>query len=345
MALKVSVIGVGMVGEQIVQCLKDREFPCDWPPRVAATRERPETLAGEKLLVEETTEKVFEGADLVLFAGKEGAKGASVQWREAAVEAGAWCVDNGSDFRLADDVPLVVPEINPDAITPDTRFIASPNCSTIQMVVALAPIHREAGIKRIVVSTYQSTSGWGLKGPQELRDQTPKALESLDDIPFDETVFARPIAFNCIPHIDRFIDADYTKEEWKMVWETHKIFDDESIGISATAVRVPVFVGHAEAIWIETERKVTPEEARELIASMPGVVVMDEPDGQDKRTYPTPLDVGEYKDEVLVGRIREDTSCENGLVLWCVADNLRKGAALNVVQVAELLVARGYLKP
>ncbi|MGB3087778.1 MAG: aspartate-semialdehyde dehydrogenase, partial [Phycisphaerae bacterium] len=162
MALKVTVVGVGLVGEAIVSCLKERKFPCRWPPRVAATRERPETLAGEKMLVEETSAEVFEGADLVLFAGQEGAKGASVQWRETAEKCGAWCVDNGRDFRLAPDVPLVVPEVNADALAEDKRFIASPNCSTIQLVVALAPIHRAARIRRIIVSTYQATSGWGL---------------------------------------------------------------------------------------------------------------------------------------------------------------------------------------
>jgi len=347
MALKVTVVGVGLVGEAIVSCLKERKFPCEWPPRVAATRERPETLAGEKMLVEETSAEVFEGADMVLFAGQEGAKGASVQWRETAEACGAWCVDNGRDFRLAEGVPLVVPEVNADALAEDKRFIASPNCSTIQLVVALAPIHRAARIQRIIVSTYQATSGWGMKGPRELREQTPKALESLADIPFDPAVFARPIAFNCIPHIDRFLEDDYTREEWKMVHETRKILGDSFLRISATAVRVPVFVGHSEAVWIETEKKLSAGEARELLRKAPGVVVVDEPAGDGMRTYPTALDLlrPEYRDKTLVGRIREDSSCDRGLVLWCVADNLRKGAALNVVQIGELLVERGYLKP
>jgi len=353
MALKVTVVGVGLVGEAIVSCLKERKFPCRWPPRVAATRERPETLAGEKMLVEETSAEVFEGADLVLFAGTEGARGASVQWRETAEECGAWCVDNGRDFRLAPDVPLVVPEVNADALTEDKHFIASPNCSTIQLVVALAPIHRAARIERIIVSTYQATSGWGMKGPQELRRQVPKVLESLENIEFDPSVFARPIAFNCIPHIDRFMEQDYTREEWKMVHETHKILGDASIRISATAVRVPVFVGHSEAVWIETEKRLSADEARDLLREVPGVVLMDDLAGEtprgdsSERTYPTALDLlsPEYRDLTLVGRIREDTSCESGLVLWCVSDNLRKGAALNVVQIAEELIERGYLKP
>ncbi len=346
MALKVAVVGVGLVGDQLVQCLKDRQFPCEWPPRVAATRERTETLAGEAMPVVETTEEVFQGTDLVLFAGTEGAKGASVQWRETAVGAGAWCIDNGRDFRMDPATPLVVPEVNADAVTPETRFISSPNCSTIQMVVALAPLHRAAKVKRIIVSTYQATSGWGRRGPEELRKQTPQALESLEGIDYDPSVFARPIAFNCLPHIDRFLDDhfQYTREEWKMEAETHKVFGDESIRISATCVRVPAFNGHAEAIWVETEKKLSADEARDLLRDAPGVVLMDDPDGEGKRTYPTQHDVVAYPDATLVGRVREDTSCESGLALWCVADNLRKGAALNCVQIAESLMERGLLK-
>jgi len=346
MPLSVTVVGVGLVGEAIVSCLKERKFPCNWPPRVAATRERPETLAGERMLVEETSAAVFEDADLVLFAGQEGAKGASVQWRETAERCGAWCIDNGRDFRLAEGVPLVVPEVNADAIRPKSRFVASPNCSTIQLVVALAPIHRAARIRRIHVATYQATSGWGMKGPQELRRQTPRALESLEGIEYDPGVFARPIAFNCIPHIDRFLEDDYTREEWKMIHETRKILGDAALRISATAVRVPVFVGHSEAVWVETEKKLSAEAARNLLRSAPGVVVMDEPAGDGMRTYPTALDLlaPEYRDRTLVGRIREDTSCDRGLALWIVSDNIRKGAALNVVQIAEVLLEKGYLK-
>jgi aspartate-semialdehyde dehydrogenase len=346
MALNVTVVGVGLVGEAIVSCLKERKFPCRWPPRVAATRERPETLAGERMLVEETSAEVFQGANLVLFAGQEGAKGASVTWRETAERCGAWCIDNGRDFRLAEGVPLVVPEVNADAITPKSRFIASPNCSTIQLVVALAPIHRAARIKRIIVSTYQATSGWGMKGPQELRRQTPRALESLETIEYDPGVFARPIAFNCIPHIDRFLEDDYTREEWKMIHETRKILGDSFLHISATAVRVPVFNGHSEAVWVETEKKLSAEKARELLRAAPGVVVMDEPAGDGMRTYPTALDLlaPEYRDMTLVGRIREDSSSDRGLAMWIVSDNIRKGAALNVVQIAEVLLKKGYLK-
>ena len=346
MALDVTVVGVGLVGEAILECLKGRGFPCNWPPRVAATRERPETLVGEKMLVEETRAEVFDGADLVLFAGQEGAKGASVTWRDTAEKAGARCIDNGRDFRLADDVPLVVPEVNADAISETTRFIASPNCSTIQLVVALAPLHREARITRIVAATYQATSGWGMKGPHELRNQTPGALRDPVNIAFDPSVFARPIAFNCIPQIDRFIDDDYTREEWKMVHETHKILGDDAIRISATAVRVPVLNGHGEAVWIETEKPLSADAARDILRAAPGVAVIDEPDGEGMRTYPTQHDLlkAEYEGMTLVGRIREDTSCAGGLAMYIVADNIRKGAALNVVQVAETLLERGYLK-
>ncbi len=351
MPYQVTVVGVGMVGEAIVSILKERSLPIEWPPRVCATRERRETLAGEEFLVEEISADVFEGADVVLFAGKEGARGASVTWRATAEAAGAISIDNGKDFRLDDDVPLVVPEVNMDAVGPEHRFIASPNCSTIQMVLALAPIHHTANIKRVVVSTYQSVSGWGVKANQELLDQTLQALESLDHIPYDPTILARPIAFNYIPHIDKFTANSYTGEELKMVWETQKIMNAD-IKISPTTVRVPVLVGHGESINIETERKISAAEARELLAAFPGVIVLDEfnPDNPRddplERTYPDALDLRklEYKDAVLVGRVREDPTVENGLNLWCVADNLRKGAALNVVQIMEGLIERGLLR-
>jgi aspartate-semialdehyde dehydrogenase len=353
MSLRVTVVGVGMVGEEIVSILRERSFPMQWPPRICATRARSETLAGEGFQVEETTDESFDGADVVFFAGKEGAKGASVQWGKKAVEAGAVCVDNGGDFRLDPTVPLIVPEVNLDAATPEARFIASPNCSTIQMVLVLDPLHRAAGIRRVVVSTYQSVSGWGVKAQQELLDQTPRALNSLDGVSFDPTVLARQIAFNAVPHIDRFTEDGYTKEELKMVLETQKIMGDDSIKISPTTVRVPVLVGHGESINIETEKRLTPDEARQILAASPGIVVIDDPnDGNPRndpheRTYPVPLDVRkpEYRDMVLVGRVRQDTTIENGLNLWCVADNLRKGAALNVIQIAEGLIERGSLVP
>lgn len=309
MAIKVAVIGVGLVGETIVSCLKERNFPCEWPPRIAATRERPELMAGEQMHVEETTAEVFKNIDLVLFAGKEGGSGASVIWREVAEKEGAICIDNGRDFRLSEDVPLVVPEVNPQAITHSTRFIASPNCSTIQLVVALYPIHKQARIKRIKIAGYQSTSGWGVKGPEELRKQVPIALNSLESIPFDPSVFPQPIAFNCIPHIEPFMEDDYTREELKLVYETRKILDEQELMVSATCVRIPVFVGHGQAIWIETERRISPDEVRNLLQQSPGITLLDDVSGnsqqEDKnaRSYPTTLDVNRYRDQVLVGSV------------------------------------------
>ena len=345
MSLKVTVVGVGLVGETIVSCLKQRGFPCQWPPRVAATRARQQVIAGEEMQVEETSADVFRGADLVLFAGKEGAQGASATWRETAEKEGAICIDNGRDFRLADDVPLVVPEVNPESIGKDTRFIASPNCSTIQLVVALQPIHRAVRIRRIIIAGYQSTSGWGEKGPVELRSQIPAAMQSLEDIPHDTDVFPRPIAFNCIPQIEPFMDEDYTREELKLIHETRKILQDDAIQVSATCVRVPVFVGHGQSVWLETERPITPHEIRALLRNAPGVrLYEDVRAGSLEERYPTSLDVHRYPDDVLVGRVRKDLSNPAGNTLWIVADNLRKGAALNVVQIAENLVSRGLLQ-
>jgi aspartate-semialdehyde dehydrogenase len=351
MAAKVVVIGVGMVGEQIVSILEEHNLPIEWPPRVCATRERTEILAGDEYLVEQVSADSFRDADVVLLAGKEGAKGASVTWRTTIEAAGAIGIDNSKDFRLDPQVPLVVPEINIDAIRPEHRFIASPNCSTTQMVMVLAPIHKAAGVKRVVASTYQSVSGWGVRANQELVNQMPHAMESLDNIPYDPTVMARPIAFNYFPHIDKFTDNGYTVEEMKMVLETQKILGDDSIRITVTTVRVPVCVGHGVSMNVETERALSADEAREILASFPGIVVIDEPSPDNprgdplERTYPAAQDIRkpEYRDAVLVGRIREDPTIENGLNLWCVSDNLRKGAALNVVQIMERLIERGIV--
>ncbi len=353
MALKVTVVGVGMVGEQIVSILRERNFPMEWPPVVCATRERTEMLDGEKFYVKKTDESCFRGRDIVFFAGKEGARGASVQWREIAEEVGAVCIDNGSDFRLDPAIPLVVPEVNPGAVTSKSRFIASPNCSTIQLVMVLHPLHQAAGIRRVVVSTYQSVSGWGVKAHEELLNQIPKALKSMDRVSFDPTVFSSPMAFNCLPHIDKFTPDGYTKEEVKLVLETQKIMDDENINISPTAVRVPVLVGHGESINIETENELTASRAQEVLSAALGILVMDELNKDNprhdplERTYPVPLDIrkSEYQDLVLVGRIRKDSTLKNGLNLWCVADNLRKGAALNVIQIGELLIKKGIIRP
>ena len=347
-------MGVGPVGDRIVRCVRERNFPLSEPLRVMATSARTEMLGGEQIQVQATRAELFEGLDVVFFAGREGGKGASVQWAPTAIEGGAYCIDNGSDFRLDPTVPLVVPEINMNVVTEDTRLIASPNCSTIQLVVALAPLHRAAGIKRVVISSYQSVSGWGQAAVEEMERQLPSCLRG-EPVECDPSIFARPIMLDCLPHIDRFLDDGYTKEEMKMVHETRKILGEPDMPITATAVRVPIPLGHSESVNLEFERPITREEAMDILSHAPGVVVMDGPtedpaavecrnDPQELQ-YPTAADLYEdpYKDMVLVGRIRQDNTIENGLNLWIVADNLRKGAATNVVQIAEGMLERGII--
>lgn len=357
MSLRVGVVGVGPVGDRIIRCLNECDFPVEGRPIVMATRERTETLANEEFLVRKVEASLFEGLDVVFFAGREGAKGASVEWGSVATDAGAWVIDNGGDFRMNPDYPLIVPEVNMDAVTGDNKHICSPNCSTIQMVVALAPIHRAVGIKRIVVSTYQATSGWGLAAMDEFEGQV-KQHAAGETVEFDPGIFARSIVFDCIPHIDGFLDTGYTKEEMKMVHETRKIMSEPDLPITATAVRVPVIIGHSESINLELAAPLSRDEALEILRDekqSPGVVVIDgiseDPNALSVReapaelAYPTQADVlrDEYKDAVLVGRVREDPSVENGLNLWCVSDNLRKGAATNTVQIGEALIERGLL--
>jgi aspartate-semialdehyde dehydrogenase len=272
--------------------------------------------------------------DIALFAGGV----ASKEFGQAAVERGAVVIDNSSNFRMDPSVPLVVPEVNPEDVKWHKGIIANPNCSTIQMVVALKPIHDAAGIKRVVVATYQAVSGAGREGIEELSSQTGSILAGGEASP---KVFQYQIAFNLIPHIDVFMDMDYTKEEWKMVKETQKILHDDSIAITATTVRVPVYRSHSEAVNIETEKKVTAAEAKRLFEEFPGIVVLDDP---SEKKYPMPLYTSNL-DEVFIGRIREDNSIPNGLNIWVVADQIRKGAATNAVQIAELVVKYGsFLK-
>ncbi|MBD3293380.1 MAG: aspartate-semialdehyde dehydrogenase [Armatimonadia bacterium] len=344
MAYRVGIVGVGPVGDRIFRVLKERNFPIEGDPVFMATRERTEMLADEEVLVREVGEELFEGLDVVFFAGREGAKGASVQWGEVALDAGAWAVDNGSDFRMSEGYSLIVPEVNMDAVTEENKHICSPNCSTIQMVVAIAPIHRAVGIKRIVVSTYQATSGWGQAAMEEFEVQV-KQHAAGEKVEFDPGIFDKPIVFDCLPRIDSFLDSYYTKEEMKMVHETKKIMNVPDMGITATAVRVPVVIGHSEAINLELENPLSRDEALEILRDpeqSPGVTVIDDPDNLQ---YPTQTDCvkEEYKDDVLVGRVREDDTVESGLNLWCVSDNLRKGAATNTVQIAEGLIERGLL--
>ncbi len=320
----------GAVGFEMMRILEEREFPIGDIALVASERSAGKRLefAGAELEVRDLNKFSFKDTDIVLSS-----PGASIsrQYVPRAVEEGAVVVDNTSAFRMFPDVPLVVPEVNPEKIKEHKGIIANPNCSTIQLVVALKPLHDAAGIKRIVVSTYQAVSGAGVKAVNELRDQTGAVLRGEE---FAPAAFPHRIAFNMIPQIDVFLENGYTKEEMKMVEETKKIMGDDSIRVTATTVRVPVFRGHSESVNLEFEKPLSPEEATRILGGAPGVKVIDSP---DESLYPMPLD-SEGRDEVFVGRIRADESIENGLNLWVVSDNLRKGAALNTVQIAEKLL-------
>lgn len=335
MGYKVAVVGAtGNVGQGLLQIMAEREFPADEVVALASERSiGREVSYGEKqiLKVQDLAEFDFTGTDIVL--SSPGAK-VSAQYSPKAAKAGAVVIDNTSHYRMDPDVPLVVPEVNPDAIAGFTKkgIIANPNCSTIQMVTALKPLHDLAGIKRVVVATYQSVSGGGREAMDELFNQT-RAIYVND--PVEKNKFTKQIAFNVIPHIDVFMDDGSTKEEWKMVVETKKILDPK-IKVTATCVRVPVFIGHAEAVNIEFERSISAEEAREVLKNAPGITVIDH---RHDEGYVTPEECA-GEDPVYVSRIREDPTVENGLNIWIVADNLRKGAALNTVQIAEVLVKR-----
>jgi aspartate-semialdehyde dehydrogenase len=333
----VAVAGAtGAVGNQMVACLEGRDFPVKNLRLLATARSvgRKLRFKGEEIPVEELTESSFKGVDIGIFS----AGGAtSQQFAPDAARDGCVVVDNSAAWRMDPDVPLVVPEVNPHAVAnyTDKGIIANPNCSTIQMVVALAPIHRKVGIKRIVVSTYQAVSGTGKKAIDELYDQTKAILNFIQP---EKKIYPHRIAFNCLPHIDVFLENGYTKEEMKMIGETRKIFEDDTIGITATTVRVPVFFSHSESLNIETRQPITPVEVRALLDNAPGVKVVDDP---SKNLYPMAIDAA-GKDDTLVGRIRADESIANGINLWVVSDNIRKGAATNAVQIAEIL-ARDYL--
>ncbi|HHI98086.1 MAG TPA: aspartate-semialdehyde dehydrogenase [Thermodesulfatator atlanticus] len=330
----VAVVGAtGAVGRMMIQVLEERNFPVKNLRLFASERSRGVKIPfrGEDIEVEVLSEqKNFSGIEIALFSA--GAS-RSLEYAPKFAQDGAVVIDNSSAWRMDPEVPLVVPEVNPHAVADFRKkgIIANPNCSTIQMVVALKPLYDYSRIKRIVVATYQAVSGAGQKAIQELIEQTQAWCRG-ETLP-EAKVFPHQIAFNCLPHIDVFLDNGYTKEEMKMVNETKKIMEDENIGVTATTVRVPVFYGHAEAVNVETEKKITAQKARELLASFPGVVVVDEP---AEKKYPLPVEIA-GRDEVFVGRIREDESIENGLNLWVVADNLRKGAATNAVQIAEIL--------
>ncbi len=329
----VGIVGAtGAVGRRMLTTLEERNFPVDRLVLLASPRSAGQTFSfrGQSIPVEILTENSFEGLDFALFSA-----GASVSLKYApfAVQAGCIVIDNSSAFRMDKNIPLVVPEVNPEAIPEQPGIIANPNCSTIQMVVALHPIHARYRIKRVVVSTYQSVSGSGQKAIAELTTQTIGVLDNKDCV---SQVYPHQIAFNCLPHIDVFLDNGYTKEEMKMVNETRKILGDDSIQVSPTTVRVPVFYSHSESVNVETEEPISALDVKKLLHDSPGIRIVDDP---DKNEYPLAINA-EGKDEVMVGRLRDDISKERAINFWVVADNLRKGAALNAVQIAEHIIQR-----
>ena len=327
----VAVVGAtGAVGNEMVFTLGERDFPVAKLRLFASERSEGKIMEFKdtEIPVEVLGNKSFKGIDIALFsAGAERSK----NWAPVAAKSGCVVIDNSSQWRMDPKIPLVVPEVNPHDLTWHKGIIANPNCSTIQMVVALKPLHDAARIRRIVVTTFQAVSGTGQKAINELLQQTTDLMN------FKEAqckVYPYQIAFNVLPHIDTFLDNGYTKEEMKMVNETKKILGDDSIRITATTVRVPVFRGHSESVNIETEKKLAATEVRAILSAFPGIIVFDAP---EKNIYPVPINIA-GKDETFVGRIREDDSIENGINMWIVADNLRKGAALNAVQIAEKLI-------
>jgi aspartate-semialdehyde dehydrogenase len=331
----VAVAGAtGAVGNEMIATLEQRKFPVKKLKLLASSRSVGKTMTfrGEEIEVEELTENSFKGVDIGLFS-----PGGSVSLKFAPIAAASGCVviDNTSAFRMEKDIPLVVPEVNEHAIKDYKKrgIIANPNCSTIQMVVVLKPLHDAAKIKRVVVSTYQAVSGTGKKAIHELEQQV---LAIYGNKAMEINVYPYQIAFNCLPQIDSFIENGYTKEEMKMVNETKKIMEDDNIAVTATTVRVPVFYGHSESVNIEFEKAITPDEAREILRKAPGVIVVDDP---SKKLYPLAIDAA-GKDDTFVGRIRTDESIAHGLNMWIVADNIRKGAALNAVQIAEVLIKK-----
>ncbi|NLM95442.1 MAG: aspartate-semialdehyde dehydrogenase [Firmicutes bacterium] len=339
----VAILGAtGVVGQELVQILMERRFPVAKLRLLASARSagRELTVDGEKMVIEEVTPQAFNGVDLAFFTA-----GASVsrEFVDAARKAGTVVIDNTSAFRMDPAVPLVVPEVNAKDIHQHQGVIANPNCSTIIMVVPLKPLHDRAQIKRIVVSTYQAVSGAGAAAMDELVEQVKsyaagRPLEA-KALPYKSAPKHYQIAFNLLPHIDSFAEDGYTKEEWKMVNETQKIFGDKTIRVTATTVRVPVLRSHSESINVEFTKPISPEEAKALLADAPGVVLQDDPEAME---YPMPLDVAD-QDPVYVGRIRVDRTVPHGLNLWVVGDQIRKGAALNSVQIAEYMVANGLL--
>ena len=335
-SLHVAVCGAtGAVGREMLKTLAERNFPAASITALASSRSAGTKVpyGDDEITVKEMTKDSFKGIDLAIFSA---GGSASKEFAPYAVASGCVVVDNSSAWRMDERCPLVVPEVNADALEKHNGIIANPNCSTIQMLVALKPLHDAATIKRIVVSTYQAVSGTGKKGLDELETQV-RRLFNMQEI--ETNAYPHQIAFNCLPHIDVFMDNEYTKEEMKMVNETHKMLDP-NIRVTATCVRVPVFYGHSESVNIETEKKLTSAQARVILSQAPGVQVADNPRAN---LYPLAINAA-GEDEVFVGRIREDESIENGLNMWIVADNIRKGAALNAVQIAEELLKRDLVR-
>jgi aspartate-semialdehyde dehydrogenase len=334
---RVAVAGAtGVVGRAMRSILAERDFPVKELVALATAKSAGMRLdyRGDEVICQELTPESFKGVDLALFSA---GGGTSLKFAPIARDAGCVVVDNSSAWRMEPDVPLVVPEVNPDDVDWHKGIIANPNCSTIQMVVVMKPLHDEAKITRVVVSTYQAVSGTGAKAINELMQQTARLLAG--EAP-EINVYPHQIAFNCLPHIDVFLDDGYTKEEQKMVNETKKIMGDDRIAVTATCVRVPVQNGHSEAVNLQFARPLSVDRARELLAKAPGVQVVDDP---ANKAYPMPI-LASGKDDTYVGRIRRDPTAENALNMWVVADNLRKGAALNAVQIAELMVERDLVR-
>ena len=339
----IAVVGAGAVGQEMLRVLAERKFPAR-EIRVLARSERTLTVDGRDYAVRATTAEAFDGVDIALFAGTEGDKGAAVVFGPEAVKRGAVVIDNGADFRMRPDVPLVVPEVNASALQKHEGIVANPNCSTAQLVLALKPLHDFAKITRVWIATYQAVSGAGGAAVDELKAQN-EALAEGRAVTEPGPAFPVQVAANVIPQIGGFDALGYTSEEMKLVHETRKIMGEETLRVTPiVAARVPVLVGHSEAVCVETERPVTAAEARALWANAPGVAVLDEQDGSDPyQAYPTPL-FAAGKDTTYIGRIRQDLDNPNGLNFWVVSDNLRKGAATNAVQIAESLVAQGLLR-
>jgi aspartate-semialdehyde dehydrogenase len=327
----------GLVGSEFIKVLEQRNLPVKSVTMLASNRSAGKKLTfnNQEYTVEETTPESFADIDIALFSA---GGGTSKQFAPIAAKAGAVVVDNSSAWRMEPDVPLVVPEVNPEDIKKHKGIIANPNCSTIQMVVALYPLHKVNPIKRIVVDTYQAVAGTGVRAVEELKAQIVEVLEGKETVPH---VYPHQIAFNALPQIDVFLDNGYTKEEWKMVQETRKIMHAPDVAVSATCVRVPVLTGHSEAVHVEFTNVMSPEEARQILSQAPGVKVQDDP---SISLYPLAWPCA-GTDETFVGRIRQDASNSKGLAMWIVADNLRKGAALNAVQIAEEMIKRDWVNP